>query len=311
MRRLVQVPQKGLARLRLHLREVHLLGVRAKLRIADTRFGLSAARPVVLQLRGLATRSTSTSACATTESRARLTVRNCRVVRAHARQLGATHRHRAITLASNRVNELAVLASRPSHRLLPRADNVDEPLVARSQSLQHFARTREQRNVRRRPLLRPCGCIEEVLIGLAVRQRQQVIQTRKSAEHFSRQRLRSLRLREPRNLANDRVHTAQREHRRERAAIRRSQQHDALDVRQPFARHRRATDEPAHAVPDDHHAGLLSANTLGQSAPDFVDAQSPVVVVEHRREAGDPQMQLQPQIRVEHHAQRNDLRFLR
>ncbi len=62
---------------------------------------------------------------------------------------------------------------------------------------------------------------------------------------------------------------------------------------------------------NDHHARALGANACREPAAELVHAEPPVVVVKHRREPGDSQMQLQAQVGEQHHAERNDLCFLR
>jgi hypothetical protein len=209
----------------------------------------------------------------------------------------------AVTLPRNRVHELAVPARCARDRLLPQADDVHETLVAAGQRLQDRTRLRQQGLARKRPLLGPRLHVEEVEIGASVRHRQQLMQARERVEDFHGQRLRGLRIRKPRDLANDGIGASQSLHGREGPRVRRSEQHDALDVFHALARHRRPRDETPHAVGHDHHGRTLGADAIRQGAPELIDAQPPVVVVKRRRESGDPQVKLQSQVRVEHHAE--------
>jgi len=52
----------------------------------------------------------------------------------------------------------------------------------------------------------------------------------------------------------------------------------------------------------------LSADSVRQRGPQLINAPPPVVIVENGRESSGAQIQLQPQIRIQHHAQWNNFR---
>jgi hypothetical protein len=127
MRRLIQRTQKALARIRIHMHPIHLLGMRPpQLSITDTRFRIPAARPLRLQARGLTSPQHIRKRFSNSGVARELTMRNLGVIGTRTRQLRTRERHRPVAMPSDCVHEPILLPRHASNRFLPHTDNVRE-----------------------------------------------------------------------------------------------------------------------------------------------------------------------------------------
>ena len=108
-------------------------------------------------------------------------------------------------------------------------------------------------------------------------------------------------LRDPPDQAVDAAH---RQHRRERAEVRRADHHQPGDV--GIVHEAGAGDQPAHAVRDKVHPLVFLLDAVGELSPERLQALAPVIRREVGVIAGDPELQLEAQIGEQEHADRLD-----
>ena len=241
-----------------------------------------------------------------------LAVRHARVGRAGTGQCGARGGHGAVAVARERVHEVIAAPRDGRDRLLADAGNDGVALVRGGQLCAQQARGPQQLGARLRAACRPLRRLKQIEAAAAVPPRQQLVQAREGTEHLRRQVLGGGLGRDARHLAHHRVGAAQRLHGGERTAVGGAEQHHALDHGGAGQGEGDAREQAAHAVRHDRHARARGrAQPVRECGAELRDRQPPVVVVKLDREALRAQVQLQAQMREQHHAQRDDRRRCR
>ena len=140
------------------------------------------------------------------------------------------------------------------------------------------------------PCPRPQGGIEQVRPAVAARCWQHVIEAWERVEYLAGEGLRGAVVDEPGDLAHHRIRPPQRLYGRKGAEVGTTQQHEPPDLLRARQRERRTAHQPAHAVGHDGQPVRgRSAQPLGKSATELVNAEPPVVRVEDCRESGGAQ----------------------